>query len=506
MAHYYRSADLLQAQATAYRAANNEEQLYVMLVRLISLVVETISKHRLCVKTSAQHEKYLKQVVAAAAEAEKLQIILRTKHIPQPRAYTSRRPANTVQITDTNALPDIDWAGAAAPPPAAAAAAAAGIASAGYVPLDSDLEWPPRSAGSSSSTSGTAAAAGAGAAALAGAAAATGGTAAQWAPVSYSGHYAPTSQQTLQKHALFAPKGPRALQQQGSQGSSSRARYPAFDSSPIDTLWANSTSSGSSASALPDVERLAITSSEQEQQQQQQQPQPSAGPSLGPQELEVQSMPQCSAQANGSCAVAPVTLPSVAEAAAAAAAGPKSLSKRLDLRDVHISVALMNDFLHYAANNTRRGIESCGILAGRLSASDSRFTITTLIVPKQTGTSDTVEMLGEEEVWEAESSRELVPLGWIHTHPTQTCFLSSVDIHTQCGYQTMLEESVAIVMAPTDSRKKCGIFRLTTPAGLEHVQRCSYRGFHASCNSEMYELCGHVYLNPNAKHEVIDLR
>ncbi len=37
----------------------------------------------------------------------------------------------------------------------------------------------------------------------------------------------------------------------------------------------------------------------------------------------------------------------------------------------------------------------------------------------QTGTSDTVEMLGEEEVWEVESSRELVPLGWIHTHPTQ---------------------------------------------------------------------------------------
>jgi hypothetical protein len=30
-----------------------------------------------------------------------------------------------------------------------------------------------------------------------------------------------------------------------------------------------------------------------------------------------------------------------------------------------------------------RGIESCGILAGRLSASDSRFTVTTLIVPKQ---------------------------------------------------------------------------------------------------------------------------
>lgn len=44
----------------------------------------------------------------------------------------------------------------------------------------------------------------------------------------------------------------------------------------------------------------------------------------------------------------------------------------------------------YAVSNTRRGIESCGILAGSLSADDAVFTITTLIVPKQTGTTDTV--------------------------------------------------------------------------------------------------------------------
>ena len=34
----------------------------------------------------------------------------------------------------------------------------------------------------------------------------------------------------------------------------------------------------------------------------------------------------------------------------------------------------------------------------------------------------------------------------------------------------LLEEAVAIVMAPTDSRKKCGIFRLTTPEGLAVVR------------------------------------
>lgn len=44
----------------------------------------------------------------------------------------------------------------------------------------------------------------------------------------------------------------------------------------------------------------------------------------------------------------------------------------------------------YAVSNTRRGIESCGILAGTLSADDAVFNITTLIVPKQTGTTDTV--------------------------------------------------------------------------------------------------------------------
>ena len=46
-----------------------------------------------------------------------------------------------------------------------------------------------------------------------------------------------------------------------------------------------------------------------------------------------------------------------------------------------------------------------------------------------------VEMLNEEEIFEVQDSRGLYPLGWIHTHPTQTCFLSSVDIHTHCGFQ-----------------------------------------------------------------------
>ena len=74
----------------------------------------------------------------------------------------------------------------------------------------------------------------------------------------------------------------------------------------------------------------------------------------------------------------------------------------------------------------------------------------------------------------------------------------------------MLSEAVAIVMAPTDSRQKCGIFRLTTPGGMSVVQSCQLRGFHqhpAPANKqEIYELCGHVFLDETAKFECIDLR
>ena len=46
----------------------------------------------------------------------------------------------------------------------------------------------------------------------------------------------------------------------------------------------------------------------------------------------------------------------------------------------------------YAASNTRRGVESCGILAGVLDEKNACFQICTLIIPKQEGTSDTVQV------------------------------------------------------------------------------------------------------------------
>lgn len=85
--------------------------------------------------------------------------------------------------------------------------------------------------------------------------------------------------------------------------------------------------------------------------------------------------------------------------------------------------------------NTKRDVESCGVLAGQLDSKEGIFKISTLIIPKQKGTSNTVEMLEEVEVYNLQDQRGLYPMGWIHTHPSQTCFLSSIDVHTQCAYQ-----------------------------------------------------------------------
>ena len=79
--------------------------------------------------------------------------------------------------------------------------------------------------------------------------------------------------------------------------------------------------------------------------------------------------------------------------------------------------------------------------------------MTTLVIPKQTGTSDMCSTENEEELFEYQDAHDLLTFGWIHTHPSQSCFLSSVDLHTHCSYQLMLPEAIAIVCAPKHDPK-----------------------------------------------------
>lgn len=179
------------------------------------------------------------------------------------------------------------------------------------------------------------------------------------------------------------------------------------------------------------------------------------------------------------------------------------------LRPLLIPASLVATFLELATPNTRRSIETCGVIAGRLSR--DQFTLTHLIVPKQEGTADTCAMVAEEEILEVQDRLDLLTLGWIHTHPTQACFLSSVDLHTHFPYQLMMAEAVAIVVAPTQS-PNFGVFRLTDPPGLGIIAECPARGFHPHSNDQgdIYRAISgptsHAQFSPSLALQVIDLR
>ncbi|GAB1290986.1 STAM-binding protein [Apodemus speciosus] len=127
------------------------------------------------------------------------------------------------------------------------------------------------------------------------------------------------------------------------------------------------------------------------------------------------------------------------------------------LRHIVVPRNLCSEFLQLASANTAKGIETCGVLCGKLMRNE--FTITHVLIPRQNGGPDYCHTENEEEIFFMQDDLGLLTLGWIHTHPTQTAFLSSVDLHTHCSYQMMLPESIAIVCSP--KFQETGFFKLT---------------------------------------------
>ncbi|KAI0475672.1 hypothetical protein GGR56DRAFT_524721 [Xylariaceae sp. FL0804] len=154
------------------------------------------------------------------------------------------------------------------------------------------------------------------------------------------------------------------------------------------------------------------------------------------------------------------------------------------IRPIILPKQLRHRFVSIASENTRQGLEMCGILCG--TAVNNCLFVSCLFIPEQRCTSDTCETVSEEALMEYCIMEDLLVLGWIHTHPTQSCFMSSRDLHTQSGYQIMLPESVAIVCAPR-FEPSYGIFRLTDPPGLPHVLNCTQQAtFHQHAVDNLY--------------------
>ncbi|KAJ6536203.1 hypothetical protein B0H19DRAFT_963261 [Mycena capillaripes] len=179
------------------------------------------------------------------------------------------------------------------------------------------------------------------------------------------------------------------------------------------------------------------------------------------------------------------------------------------LRTVVLPEATVPRFLSVATANTARNLETCGLLLGKEAGHlSSHYVVETLLVPKQHATSDTCSMDEEQSIIAFSEPRGLITLGWIHTHPSQSCFMSSVDLHTHAGFQQMLPEAIAIVCAPK-AEPSFGIFRLTDPPGLHTVLECTAKeSFHPHPDVPMYTDAdtGHVRMRDDVPLEVVDLR
>ncbi|KAI0703012.1 hypothetical protein BC835DRAFT_1319457 [Cytidiella melzeri] len=177
----------------------------------------------------------------------------------------------------------------------------------------------------------------------------------------------------------------------------------------------------------------------------------------------------------------------------------------VELRSVKMPRDCLSRFLSIARVNTERNKETCGLLLGK--EVKGKYVVSVLLIPKQHSTSDTCTMDEEELVLQITEQRKLITLGWIHTHPTQSCFMSSVDLHTHSGFQRMLPESFAVVCAPK-SKPTFGIFRLTDPVGLQTVLECTAKeAFHPHPDYAIYTDCdsNHVQIK-DIPIEIVDLR
>jgi len=209
----------------------------------------------------------------------------------------------------------------------------------------------------------------------------------------------------------------------------------------------------------------------------------------------------------------------------------------MGFKEVEVDGDIFNRFMQLAHGNTLRGIETCGILAVPENCQE-KYRVTTLIIPKQTATSDTCTTTNEDELLLYLQENDLMTVGWIHTHPTQRCFLSSMDLHAHLSYQLLMKEAIAVVVAPRFQPKYAfhsafcsalsslpllsyaqpslslgtdvdsfGIFRLTDP-GLEFVRNCRQSGFHPhNAPIDLFQTCEHVTLKWGSSDvNIVDIR
>lgn len=522
--YYYRTADNLLKQARIYRDEGNVIDHYILLLRFSSLVSETIPEHRDYRLYAGENKDYRRRLLDVITELEKLKPEVQKQVELYNRAFRK---------TASLSSPSYSLPSSYSVPPSYQLPSFYNASSLNNVPqADTGVAWPPMTNRSQSFSGGINHEKFNGYAARGGYGDSGSGYNPQSSPHSNTNlddqlktlslNIPRPTEETLSRHSILGPSTQRPRREPAPL----RVQYPSYvDTTPIElpsflqdwNVPAQAPAASSSAPVTTSVDVSSTVASLISLSE----------PALWPgseSSLSVDVAPPATVirQPSPPPVEAPVTTiqavhdthdhlqispdlvadPRPGEAQALdgdLSKGPKHL---------HISTKMMDEFMRMAKANTSRNLETCGVLAGSLKK--GIFYVCTLIIPKQESTSDSCQTVNEEEIFDCQDKRGLFQLGWIHTHPSQSCFMSSIDLHTHYSYQIMLPEAIAIVMAPTDNSRTYGIFRLSDPGGVKTIQQCQRRGFHPHEDppggGPIYEHCNHVYMNPKLQFDVLDLR
>ncbi|KMZ57957.1 hypothetical protein ZOSMA_80G00500 [Zostera marina] len=154
------------------------------------------------------------------------------------------------------------------------------------------------------------------------------------------------------------------------------------------------------------------------------------------------------------------------------------------LRKIHISKTMIDDFINIAKPNTEKKLHTGAALLA-IAARDVYYVIA-LYIPLQTSMKDTFEVFREVRMENYCKKYGVVPIGWIHLHPAEQCYLTDIELHNLFRYQEQVREFIAIILAPNSIFKKYGVFRIRDPEGMEVIRECK----------EIRPCCDHKHKNP----------
>ena len=163
----------------------------------------------------------------------------------------------------------------------------------------------------------------------------------------------------------------------------------------------------------------------------------------------------------------------------------------------------ISQFLTISQENFDVRIETIGILCGKRSKRSLK--VTRVLIPEQTGSLTSCEALSADEILKYQEENELIDIGWIHTHPTFSAFMSSIDVHKHCARQKLMKESIAVVCSIKDNITE--IFNLTAD-GLNIIGNCKIPGPHDHAHSMLpiYKQATHVEIVNEMFTELHDQR